>query len=115
MRDPYFAATLGPPHLVIPPIFRRQGAWTDRYSWEANLEASVLLLDAVWDVSLANHVKGDFVTALPARDVLAFAESSSAEAVADLRTIIDRVTASRPDHQLSMSLYRRRHRVWLPD
>jgi hypothetical protein len=48
---------------------------------EGNFEASVLLLDTVWDVSFAQYVCEDFVAAIPARDVLAFGDSSSAEAI----------------------------------
>jgi uncharacterized protein YtpQ (UPF0354 family) len=80
---------------------------------EGNFEASVLLLDTVWDVSFARHVQGEFVAAAPARDVLAFGDSSSPEAVAELRAIIGRVTASGADHQLSTSLYCRRRGIWL--
>ncbi len=65
---------------------------------EGNFEASVLLLDSVWDISLAKHVKGEFVAAVPARDVLAFGDSSLPEAVAELRAIYrpSRVERGRP-------------------
>ena len=36
---------------------------------EGNFAASVLLLDTLWDVSFAKHVREEFVVALPARDV----------------------------------------------
>jgi Protein of unknown function (DUF1444) len=79
---------------------------------EGNFEASVLLLDTVWDVSFANYVREDFAVAIPARDVLAFRDSCSAEAVRELRGITDRVISSSDDHSLSTSLYRRRNRLW---
>jgi uncharacterized protein YtpQ (UPF0354 family) len=82
---------------------------------EGNFEASVLLLDTVWDISFAKHVKGEFVAAVPARDVLAFGDSSSSEAVAELRSIIDRLKSSGADHPLSTSLYHRRQGTWLSD
>jgi Protein of unknown function (DUF1444) len=82
---------------------------------EGNFEASVLLLDTVWDLSLAKHVQGEFVAAVPARDVLAFGDSSSPEAVVELRAIIDRLKSSGADHPLSTSLYRRRHGTWMAD
>ena len=66
-----------------------------------NFEASVLLLDTVWDISLAKHVQGEFVAAVPARDVLSFGDSSSPDAVAELRAIIDRLKCAGGDHPLS--------------
>ena len=80
---------------------------------EGNFEASVLLLDRVWDISLASYVKGGFVAAVPTRDVLAFADSSSPDAVAELRAIICRVHSGGADHPLANSLYRRRNGVWI--
>jgi hypothetical protein len=79
---------------------------------EGNFEASVLLLDAVWDNSFANYIRGDFVAAIPSRDVLAFGDSSSTEGIAELRAIIDRVATGSSDHIVSTSLYRRCNRVW---
>ena len=46
-----------------------------------------------WDILFAKHVKEKFVAAVPARDVLAFGDSSSPAAVAKLRAIIDRLTS----------------------
>ena len=82
---------------------------------ENNFEASVLLLDTVWDLSLAKYVHEEFIAAIPARDVLAFADSSSAVGIAELRGIVERVVNNpRADHLLSTSLYRRRGRTWVP-
>jgi uncharacterized protein YtpQ (UPF0354 family) len=83
-------------------------------SMDGNFEASVLLLDTVWDISFAKHVKEDFVAAVPTRDVLAFGDSSSPEAVAELHAIIARLKLSGADHPLSTALYRRRRGNWLP-
>lgn len=80
---------------------------------EGNFEASVLLLDTVWDVSLAKHVAGDFLAVAPARDVLAFGDSSSPEAAVELRAIIERVKST-TDHALSDSVFRRSNGGWFP-
>src|SRR5262245_56226312 len=82
---------------------------------EGNFEASVLLLDTVWDVSLAKHVKGEFLAAAPTRDVLAFGDSSSPTVPGQLRGVVDRVLASGPDHPLSARLLCRRSGTWEPD
>jgi hypothetical protein len=64
---------------------------------EGNFEASVLLLDTLWNVSFAKHVRQEFVVAVPARDVLAFGDSSSAEAIAELNAITGQVQRQRPE------------------
>ncbi len=79
---------------------------------EGNFDASILLLDTVWDNSLANYIREDFLVAIPTRDVLAFGDSSSAEAITALRAIVDRVATSSADHIVSTSLYRRDNRAW---
>jgi len=80
---------------------------------EGNFEASVLLLDTVWDSSFANHVSESFVAAIPARDVLAFGDSSSGAAISELRTIVDRAISGSADHVISTSLFRRSNKVWV--
>jgi hypothetical protein len=61
---------------------------------EGNFEASVLLLDTSRDVSFAKHVREEFVVAGPARDVLAFGDSSSAEVIAEPNAITGRLLAN---------------------
>jgi hypothetical protein len=61
---------------------------------EGNFEAGVLLLDTLWDVSFAKHVREEFVVAVPARDVPSFGDASSAEAIAKLDAITGWVHAS---------------------
>jgi len=81
---------------------------------EGNFEASVLLLDTVWDISFAKHIREEFVVAVPARDVLAFGDSSSPKAIAELSAIVRRLETNPADHFLSKALYRRHNKRWLP-
>jgi hypothetical protein len=81
---------------------------------EGNFEASVLLLDTVWDISLSKYTREDFVAAAPARDVLAFGDSSSPEAIAELGALIERLKTTKCDHPLSTSVYRRKSGTWMP-
>jgi uncharacterized protein YtpQ (UPF0354 family) len=75
---------------------------------ERIFEASVLLLDTCGTTHFAKQVREEFVVAVPARDVLAFGDSSSAEAIAELNAITGRVHANgRGSHLLSPRLYRR--------
>ncbi len=80
---------------------------------EGNFEASVLLLDTVWDISIKNLVREDFVAAVPTRDVLAFGDSSSPQAIKELHDVVGRLQSAQADHRLSTNLYRRKEGRWL--
>jgi hypothetical protein len=77
---------------------------------DGNLEASLLMLDGIWDGSLREYASSPIV-ALPARDVIAFCDASSVEGITELRAVIDRVWPS-GDHLLSRELYCRQERAW---
>jgi len=77
---------------------------------DGNFEASLILLDDLWDKRFSHLVQGEFIAALPARDVLAFGDSSSAEAITELSNVVSRVAGG--DHLLSSSLYRRQGSHW---
>lgn len=76
---------------------------------DGNFEASLLLLDEIWDGISASRV-GDLVAAVPARDVLAIAADESAEAIDELRALVNRVQHG--DHLLCTRLLVRRARKW---
>ena len=78
-----------------------------------DFEASLLLLDELWDGPLKQHAPGGFVVALPARDICAFADARSQEGIAELRELAAKVSA-RGDHTLTQTLYERRNGRWLP-
>jgi hypothetical protein len=80
---------------------------------DGNFEASVLLLDTLWDRALTQYVQGEFVVAVPSRDVLAFGDSGSARAIGELRAIVDRVYKPEANHLLVRALYRRRAGKWV--
>jgi len=80
---------------------------------DGNFEASLLLIDRLWDHELTSFV-GDRVTVtVPARDVLAFCDATSSEGLAQLRQIA-RKTTEVGDHSLTPVLYRRHQRKWAP-
>lgn len=76
-----------------------------------NFEASLILLDGLWNKSLRRLIKNDFIVALPARDILAFCDSKSERGRASLKQIVDR-TWPRGDHLISRNLYRRSGNAW---
>jgi len=79
---------------------------------DGNFEASLILLDELWNQRLSQLISGQFAVVLPARDVLAFCDASSSEGLAELKRIASRVAEG--DHLLSSSLYRRQQSEWVP-
>jgi uncharacterized protein YtpQ (UPF0354 family) len=73
---------------------------------DGNFEASLLLVDQLWDQFLVGYAQNGFVVAVPARDVLAFADAGSAAGIAELRGLISRLFPN-GDHLISRDLYRR--------
>lgn len=76
-------------------------------------EASLLLMDDLWDERLRPYFTSAPLVAVPSRDVLAFGDRSSAAATEELRAVIDRVWPH-GDHLLSRTLYVRDNGRWLP-
>ena len=76
-----------------------------------NFEASLLLVDELWDETYSHVVDNGFVAAIPARDILAFCDSKSSEGIAQLVETIERVWPG-GDHLLTKQLYRRVDRSW---
>ncbi len=79
---------------------------------DGNFESSLILLDALWDDTLAPLASGGFVAALPARDVLAVCDAASAAGVDELRRVVTRSGGA--DHPLTPLLWRRRGAAWTP-
>jgi|ERR1051326_1021471 hypothetical protein len=80
---------------------------------DGNFEASVLLLDTVWENSLADQVRSDFLVAVPSRVVLVFGDTAFPTTVQDLHSVIERVYKPSGDHLISDRLYRRRNGNWV--
>ena len=78
-----------------------------------DFEASVILLDDLWDGEFRKYVTGEYAAAIPARDMLAFCDSTSADGIAELRRIIERVKPT-GDHLLTNAVYVRRQSRWQP-
>ena len=73
--------------------------------FDGNLEASLILVDFLWDEELAHLAPNGFVIAIPTRNTLAFCDAQSPVGIAELRRIIAR--AQNEDHPLQPVLYRR--------
>jgi uncharacterized protein YtpQ (UPF0354 family) len=79
---------------------------------DGNFEASLLLVDSLWDESLAGYAPNGFIVAVPTRDVLAFADAASVVGIEELREVVFRVFSS-GDHPISSDLYRRHSGRWV--
>jgi uncharacterized protein YtpQ (UPF0354 family) len=72
---------------------------------DGNFEASLILLEHMWQKELAYLVDKAFSVAIPARDILAFCDADSAEGVAALGGIIEQMRES-GDHFISPNIFR---------
>jgi uncharacterized protein YtpQ (UPF0354 family) len=77
---------------------------------DGNYESSLLLADKLWD-SQASVVKGELVASVPARDVLMFTGSGSAEGLQELRQGVEKVQKD-SSHLISKTLLVRRAGRW---
>jgi uncharacterized protein YtpQ (UPF0354 family) len=79
-----------------------------------NFEASLILIDALWDEHLADLAPNGHIIAIPNRDILAFCDAKSAAGLEELRQIVQRAKGG--DHPITSTLYRRipSLRTWQP-
>lgn len=73
---------------------------------DGNFEASMLLLDSLWDQLAGQHFPNGPVAALPARDVLGLCDSQS-DAISQLRATAEKMWKENAEHLLARDLYRR--------
>ena len=57
---------------------------------DGNFEASMLLLDSLWNDSFRQFVDGEYLVAVPNRDILAFCDKSSVAGRAELLGVLAR-------------------------
>jgi uncharacterized protein YtpQ (UPF0354 family) len=81
---------------------------------DGHFEASLLLVDSLWRDSFRPFVTGDYLVAIPNRDILAFCDRSSPAGRAELLDVIERLKGS-GDHPLSRELFVRRDSEWIID
>ena len=76
-----------------------------------NFEASLLLVDGLWDKGIAHAIKAPYIAAIPARDILAVCSAESRDGIRELREIVSRITPG-GDHLLTTALYIRENGMW---
>lgn len=72
---------------------------------DGKFEASMFLLERLWQQDFVNLVDKGYAIAAPARDVLAFCDIDSTEGKAELKRMVERVWRG-GDHLLSRELFR---------
>lgn len=77
-----------------------------------DFEASLLLIDHLWESVFRGYINGEYAVAIPARDVLAFCDSASATGISELHQLIGRITPG-GDHLLSQRILLRRSGTWV--
>jgi Protein of unknown function (DUF1444) len=78
---------------------------------DGDFEASLLLLDDLWDRDLCELVPNGFVAGVPARDILMFCDATSESGIREVSARIERVWPN-GDHLLRRELYIRSNRAW---
>jgi hypothetical protein len=79
---------------------------------DGQFDASLVLLDLLWDDAIPRFVPNGIVMTAPARDVCAFCDATSKEGIAALRKLAATVT-QKGNHLLSDKLYLRKGQSWV--
>lgn len=96
---------------VLPKIEREDlGGGLYHLSAGGDYDASLLLLDSVWD-DMKPAVSGEIVAALPARDTLLVTGSENQKALAEFKKVVPKIYAESPYH-LTSKLFVRRDGKW---
>jgi uncharacterized protein YtpQ (UPF0354 family) len=80
---------------------------------DGQFEASLMLLDDLWDDTLAHYTPNGAIVAIPTRDVLAFCDAKSLPGILELNQLVKR-TIPKAKHALTAKLYYRQNGQWLP-
>lgn len=79
---------------------------------DGHFEASLVLLDQLWDGALKKYLPSAPVVAMPSRDVCSFCDSQSAQGIEILKGVVERVSQG-GGHLISPQLFTRREGRWL--
>lgn len=79
---------------------------------DGNFEASLLLLDDLWDETLNDYAPSGYAVAFPARDVLMFCDMRSEAGIAQIREVVERIEAN-AGHLLSRAIWTRQAGKWM--
>lgn len=78
-----------------------------------NFEASLILLNEFWSEWYSQLAVNNFVAAFPARDILAFTDSSNEQGIVELKELCSRCSKD-VDHPLTTQLFSYVNDLWQP-
>jgi hypothetical protein len=97
-------------HRKPPDVIRmKKGAFS--VLWDGWQEASLILIDQIWDDGAWGLTPGGTIAALPRQDMLAFCDAQSPSGIAELREITSE--AFHGDRSLMTTFFHRRQARWL--
>ena len=77
-----------------------------------DFEASLFIIDDIWDRTFFDESKGDIIVAIPARDMIIFGYSKIDSTVQELENIVEQTWKS-GDHLITKQLYIRQNSEWM--
>ncbi|EJS46502.1 hypothetical protein ICG_05577 [Bacillus cereus BAG1X1-3] len=78
---------------------------------DGNFEASLIVLDDLWDNSLKKFVSSGYAVAIPARDILIFCDCKASHGIEKMKSIIEKVWED-ADHLLINKILLRSEGRW---
>jgi hypothetical protein len=78
---------------------------------DGNFEASLILLDDLWDSTLIHYVTSGYAVAIPSRDVICFCDINASEGIKEMKQVIERVWED-GDHLLTKKILTRIAGKW---
>lgn len=87
------------------------GDGTFELSCGGHFEASLVLLDPLWDTALRGHIKGEFLAIAPTSDVLVFGDTADPDASERLGQLLERF--SDDDERLGLTIFERADGGWV--
>jgi uncharacterized protein YtpQ (UPF0354 family) len=97
---------------LLPGIEVHRGELVNMVTADGNYEASLLLFADLWERE-RDRLRGEAVAAVPARDLLLFADSANADAIAQLRQLAAKMRAE-ASYALTERLFVLREGQWQP-
>lgn len=97
---------------LLPGIEVHRGELVNMVTADGNYEASLLLFADLWERE-RDRLRGEPVAAVPARDLLLFADSANADAIAQLRQLAAKMRAE-ASYALTERLFVLREGQWQP-
>ena len=82
------------------------------FTGNGNFEASLLLVQKIWNEWLPEYCPNGYVAAIPSRDILAVSDRNNQEGISKLCAIVERIWPT-GDHLLSKSLFCYEEDMWV--